>query len=80
MTADAQTLREIAEKPYPDWICAPCGWKYGNRDCDISTWHPDTCGVCGEKCSVTEPRDFGHLRRTWRAELLAASQEQRRDK
>jgi len=50
---------------YPDWICAPCGKAYGRGapENHISTWHTDTCGVCGKVTSVTEPRDFGHLKK-----------------
>jgi hypothetical protein len=28
----------------------------------ISAWHEGTCGICGQRGPVTEPRDFGHLR------------------
>lgn len=48
-------------KPYPTWVCAPCGMKYGRRRPDLATWHFDKCGVCGHWASVTELRDFGHL-------------------
>jgi hypothetical protein len=51
-------------KPYPDWICRPCGWAYGRFPSEdrISCWHEDTCNICGEVTACTEPRDFGHLR------------------
>lgn len=48
-------------KEYPQWVCFPCGMKYGYRAPGVSTWHNNTCGVCGEHRQVTEPRDFGHL-------------------
>lgn len=49
-------------KPYPAWVCAPCGMKYGRRrPTKYATWHLDKCGVCGHWAHVTEPRDFGHL-------------------
>ena len=50
--------------PYPDWICFPCGQAYGRGGPDghIATWHEGTCDICGQSASVTEPRDFGHLR------------------
>lgn len=51
---------------HPRWICASCGDKYGNRPAGISTWHPDTCGICGASASVTEPRDYGYLKKDWR--------------
>ena len=51
-------------KPYPDWICRPCGFAYGRFPSQdrASTYHQDTCGICGEFTTCTEPRDFGHLR------------------
>ena len=52
-------------------VCSPCGLtanyltclkKYGKppikKAYDVSTYHTGTCDVCGEKTSVTEPRDF----------------------
>jgi hypothetical protein len=57
--------------PYPDWVCEPCGKRYGSgrkTKATCTCWHIGTCGVCGTKDSVTEPRDFGHLRSTWHAE------------
>ncbi len=56
------------KKPYPQWVCMPCGMKHGNRPPGIATWHENTCGICGAKTAVTEPRDFGHLKdptRNW---------------
>jgi len=50
---------------YPNWICHDCGTKYGLRECGVATWHMDTCGVCGTKAPVTEPRDYGHLKDGW---------------
>ena len=49
---------------YPAWICAPCGDKYGNGypEGHVSTWHLGTCHLCGNETSVTEPRDFRHLK------------------
>jgi len=52
---------------YPAWICSHCGDKHGRRPCGVATWHFDTCGVCGKQgVMVTEPRDFGHLKDTWK--------------
>jgi rubrerythrin len=50
--------------PYPDWICRQCGFSYGRLPDGrlIATYHQDTCGICGKTTSVTEPRDYGHLR------------------
>ena len=62
-------------KPYPTWICHPCGVQYGSWYKDgeyqgpknhCSTMHYDTCGVCGKAdVVVTEPRDYGHLIDGW---------------
>ena len=53
----------IFQRKYPDWVCRPCGWQYGRwPGMDrMSTWHEGTCGICGQRGPVTEPRDFGHL-------------------
>ena len=45
---------------------ADCGAKHGNRTPGVATWHEGTCGICGEKKPVTEPRDYGHLKREWK--------------
>ena len=52
---------------YPSWVCSECGRRFGNRPAQgmIATWHPGICGICNEEKSVTEPRDFGHLREGW---------------
>jgi hypothetical protein len=52
-------------KPYPDWICRPCGFAYGRFPGQdrVSTYHQDTCDICGEVTACSEPRDFGHLRK-----------------
>jgi hypothetical protein len=52
-------------KPYPNWICRPCGFAYGRFPGQdrVSTYHQDTCGICGEFTACSEPRDFGHLRK-----------------
>jgi NTP pyrophosphatase (non-canonical NTP hydrolase) len=51
---------------YPSWICGDCGDLHGYRECGVATWHNDTCGVCGEYKACTEPRDFGHLKNSWK--------------
>jgi hypothetical protein len=50
--------------PYPDWICRICGSAHGigMPAGHVSTWHIGPCGICGQFTSVTEPRDYGHLR------------------
>jgi hypothetical protein len=54
----------IFGRKYPEWVCRPCGWQYGRfpKMDRISAWHEGTCGICGQRAPVTEPRDFGHLR------------------
>ncbi len=56
---------EIFSPAYPAWICRPCGEAHGRGmpEGHISTWHEDPCGVCGKVTSVSEPRDFGHLKK-----------------
>lgn len=51
---------------YPQWICGPCGDKYGEQKCGIATWHEEKCEICGVITMVTEPRDFGYLKDGWR--------------
>jgi len=54
-------------KDYPEFICFDCGKKYGNNPDSnhICTVHEGICWICGQKKPVTEPRDFGHLKREW---------------
>jgi hypothetical protein len=51
--------------PYPDWVCLTCGLEHGHGmpHGHVATWHEDTCGICGRTDSVTEPRDFRHLKK-----------------
>lgn len=58
-------LKEI-DPVQPDWVCSPCGIKKGRRLCGTATFHMDTCGVCGQHTSVTEPRDWGFLKAGWK--------------
>lgn len=56
------------KKPYPDWICQPCGQLHGKRPEGNpygATWHYDECGICGSFTECTEPRDYGHLKDEW---------------
>jgi hypothetical protein len=50
---------------YPDWICRPCGETHGRGmpKGHVATWHEGFCNICGKPASVTEPRDFGHLKK-----------------
>lgn len=56
------------EQRYPRFVCHPCGQRHGRRGTysRTATWHEGECGVCGAKAVVTQPRDFGHLRDSWR--------------
>ena len=59
-------------KAFVAWVCDPCGTKHGNWYQDgqyigpkhhCATCHYGSCDVCGaNNVSVTEPRDYGHLR------------------
>jgi hypothetical protein len=64
-----QNYNAIFGRRYPEWICADCGCLHGNRPTPIphfSTWHYGECGICGAfAVEVTEPRDFGGLRKGW---------------
>jgi hypothetical protein len=53
--------------PYPAWVCADCGSRYGKRGATggHATWHIDACGICGETKACTQPRDFGNLVLDW---------------
>ena len=54
-----------------NWVCSDCGIEANRLTClkryreepqkkcfDVSTFHKNTCDVCGEEKNVTEPRDF----------------------
>jgi hypothetical protein len=59
-------LTKVREQfPYPAWICLPCGEKHGRGmpEGHIATWNVQPCGICGDKTWVSEPRDFGHLKK-----------------
>ena len=58
-------------KHYPSWVCRECGIEANRQTCirkygaepkkacfDVSTFHRNTCDVCGLEKMVTEPRDF----------------------
>lgn len=56
---------------YPAWVCYPCGSKHGRREVNrVATLHEDTCGICGQVALVTEPRDYGHLKPSWKEAIL----------
>jgi hypothetical protein len=59
-------LTKVREEfPYPHWICAPCGQTHGRGmpAGHIATWHEGICDICRRSASVSEPRDFGHLKK-----------------
>ena len=62
MKQKSDKLTQELPQLYPQWVCVDCGTKHGNRPCGVATVHEDICGVCGKLTSVTEPRDFGHLK------------------
>jgi len=69
------------EKKYPDWICHECGVAYGGwykkgvyvgPGNHYATMHQGDCELCGAtNVAVTEPRDYGYLRASWKAEFNA---------
>lgn len=61
------TRPEARRLKYPSWICRDCGdkWGRGFPHGHCATWHPGKCGICGDECAVTEPRDYGHLIDGW---------------
>ena len=48
----------VTMKPYPTKVCNDCGLMHGVPRGTCSTWHTETCEVCGKTTYVTEPRDF----------------------
>lgn len=65
---------------YPEFICHDCGVKYGGwykrgsytgPAKHYATYHNGCCGICSKvDVPVTEPRDYGHLRARWAAEII----------
>lgn len=66
---------------YPDWICADCGMRWGRKPDGNrhATLHAGTCGICGNRDVVTEPRDYGHLRDGWQRTRREDQAKGRRD-
>lgn len=58
--------RMLVDVDQPQWVCYECGVKHGFFSPGLATWHPDTCGVCDQQKTVTEPRDFGYLAKGWK--------------
>lgn len=54
----------MRKKKEINWVCIPCGIRAAKKSktkiFSVSTFHMDTCDVCGKYSTVTEPRDFGH--------------------
>lgn len=42
-----------------EWICHPCGVRYGQHN-SVSTYHQGVCAWCGEERPVTQSRDYGN--------------------
>lgn len=63
----------MKDNNYPKWICDDCGIKYGKWHSKghytgpthwSPTYHFGNCDICkAENTPVTEPRDYGGLRR-----------------
>jgi hypothetical protein len=60
---------------YPQWICMDCGLKHGKREPGLACWNVDKCDVCGEIKPCTEPRDFGHLKETFKSLAICMNQQ-----
>ena len=43
-----------------DYICHPCGIKYGTPRGHYSTYHISACGWCGEETAVTHCRAYNY--------------------
>lgn len=67
LTLEAEQ-QERQRAKYPAWVCEPCGSKYGHRTPTEATYHAGRCDVCGNSATVTEPRDYGHLKPGWENE------------
>lgn len=68
-----RTYRMTGFEQYPKEICLTCGQKHGRRSCGIATWTVGVCDLCGKEDMLTEPRDFGHLKDSWKEENHAKS-------
>lgn len=62
LIAPPPNKREV--RAYPGWVCRDCALAHGGRILKnhVATFHTDTCDVCKKTKTVTEPRDYGHLR------------------
>jgi len=69
----------LVDRLQPDWVCTDCGRQWGlwwdGREyvgpaTHCATFHIGKCGVCGEKKSVTEARDYGYLKEGWHEPLV----------
>lgn len=61
------------KRDYPATICRDCGYKHGYHSCGVASWYPGQCEVCGAFTVVTQPRDYGHLRESWKWEEFKES-------
>jgi hypothetical protein len=57
-----------------DYICHPCGIKYGTPRGFYSTYHTSECGWCGERTSVTHCRAYNYPIRPEGLRALAADE------
>ena len=60
-----RNYEDIFSPPYPAWICRECGKEHGRGwpENHIATFHIGACDICGSRGAVSEPRDFGHLKK-----------------
>lgn len=60
----------MTEPDYPHQICHLCGVAHGRQSEAVqSTWQLGTCDICGHVTPVTQPRDFGHLKPSWKVAI-----------
>lgn len=79
-TAKQITMDALVSADQPDWVCRDCGhqwglwWdstgKYKGPVKHCATYHKGKCGVCNQKKTVTEARDYGYLKEGWNQPLL----------
>jgi hypothetical protein len=60
---------KVTRENYPTWTCGKCAEEAGGRfpKDHIATYHYNICDVCGQKTTVTQPKDYGYPRYETRA-------------
>lgn len=70
-TKDEIQLEELANNRTSDYICIDCGVKYLSEQQkqsggNVTTFHQNDCGICGENKGVTSIRhyNYGKIKRS----------------